>query len=441
MLPGLEATINSQRFMLDRKSPPEFHTIKKINVPGAESLILDNQIPVFLISAGKQPVIRLEFIFKAGSWYELLPGASYFATKMLSEGTSRLNSAEISNEVEKFGAHLDLSSSLDYVVVTLECLTKHLKNLLPLLRELIYDSSFPEHELLILKNIKSQQVKVNKEKTSILASVKFRENLFGLTHPYGRDLSVEDIQNLRISDVIDFYNDNFKGEFEIVVSGKPDQDTVKLINENFGQRNLTSLRNADLNRLANSAQEKTAIVQKSKSVQSSIRLGKKLFQKNHADLIDTLVLNEILGGYFGSRLMKNIREEKGYTYGISSSVITLKNEGFFIIGTDVNKENTQNTIDEIFKEIKVLQEENVPDEELETVKSYMIGSFIADINTPFALSDKFKSVHLNGMDYDYYDRYIERINNITAEELRDIAKRHFAIDTMYTVVVGGGIVA
>lgn len=423
--------------MLDRKSPPEFQRIKKINIPGAESFTLNNKIPVFLISAGKQPVIRVEFIFKAGSWYDSLPGASYFATKMLSEGTSKLNSAEISNEVEKFGAHLDLNSTLDYVVITLECLTKHLKNLLPLVQELIYDSSFPEHELLTLKNIKSQQIKINREKTSILASIKFRETLFGLTHPYGKDLSVEDINNLRTSDVIDFYNGNFKGDFDIVVSGKPDTDTINLINENFGQRKLTGNRNAGLNVLTNSAQEKTAIVEKSKSVQSSIRLGKKLFQKNHPDLIDVLVVNEILGGYFGSRLMKNIREEKGYTYGISSSVITLKNEGFFIVGTDVNKENTQNTIDEIFKEIETLQKENVPEEELETVKSYMIGSFLSDINTPFALSDKFKSVHLNGMDYGYYDRYIERINNITAEDISNIARKHLAIETFYTVVVGG----
>lgn len=423
--------------MLDRKSPPEFQRIKKINIPGAESFKLNNKIPVFLISAGKQPVIRVEFIFKAGSWYESIPGASYFATKMLSEGTSKLNSAEISNEVEKFGAHLDLNSTLDYVVITLECLTKHLKNLLPLIRELIYDSSFPEHELQTLKNIKSQQIRINREKTSVLASIKFRETLFGLNHPYGKDLSVEDVNNLQTSDVIEFYNDNFKGDFDIVISGKPDSDTISLINENFGQRKLTGNRNAGLNVLANSAQEKTAVVEKSKSVQSSIRLGKKLFQKNHPDLIDVLVVNEILGGYFGSRLMKNIREEKGYTYGISSSVITLKNEGFFIVGTDVNKENTQNTIDEIFKEIETLQKENVPEEELETVKSYMIGSFLSDINTPFALSDKFKSVHLNGMDYSYYDRYIERINKITAGEIREITCKHLAIDTFYTVVVGG----
>src|SRR5690606_38831269 len=183
--------------------------------------------------------------------------------------------------------------------------------------------------------------------------------------------------------------------------------------------------------------EKLVVEEKPKNIQSSIRLGKKLFTKNHPDLIDMLILNEILGGYFGSRLMKNIREEKGYTYGISSSIITLKNEGFFIVGTDVNKENTQNTIDEIFKEIDILQSTNVPDEELETVKNYMVGSFLSDINTPFALADKFKAVHLNDMDLQFYKNFIERINTISAEDIKDIANKHLDAESLRTIVVGG----
>lgn len=423
--------------MLDRKSPPKFHRINKINIQGADFTALDNQIPVYTISAGKQPVVRIELIFKAGSWFEKVPGTSYFATKMLSEGTHRLSSAQISNEIEKFGGHLDLTSTLDYVVITLESLTKHLANLLPLLFELINNPSFPEDEFKTLKNIKAQQIRVSKEKTNILASVKFRENLFGKHHPYGKDLSVKDVENLHMSDVKEFYNRYFKGDFEIIVSGKPSADTFSLLNESFGKNSISKKGAFDTLQVIDASSEKITIVEKKKNIQSSIRLGKKLFKKNHPDIIDVLVLNEILGGYFGSRLMKNIREDKGYTYGISSSLITLKNEGFFIIGTDVNKENTQDTINEIFREIEILQNSLVPEQELENVKNYMIGSFLSDINTPFALSDKFKSVHLNGMDYSYYDKYIERINNITAEEIKNIAIKYLDKETISTVVVGG----
>ncbi len=423
--------------MLDRKSAPKFHRITKINIPDADFKALDNGIPVYTIAAGKQPVIKVEFIFKAGSWNEEAPGASYFATKMLSEGTSRLTSAEISNEIEKYGAYLDLNASMDFAVITLECLTKQVPFLLPLVHELLYDSVFPENELLTLKKIKSQQIKVNREKTSILASVKFREAIFGTSHPYGKDLTVQNVEDLKLEEVRHFYNKFLTENFEIIVSGQPTPDFHKLLNSIFGRKDLLKSTEEGLFLAENLSPDKFIVEEKKNNIQSSIRLGKKLFKKNHPDLIDMLVLNEILGGYFGSRLMKNIREEKGYTYGISSSIITLKNEGFFIVGTDVNKENTQNTIDEILKEIKILQNTPVPEEELETVKNYMIGSFLSDINTPFALADKFKSVHLNNLDLQFYQNYIARINSITADEIQQAANKHLDIDSLHTVVVGG----
>ena len=423
--------------MLDRKSAPKFHRITKINIPDADFKALDNGIPVYTIAAGKQPVIKVEFIFKAGSWNEEAPGASYFATKMLSEGTSRLTSAEISNEIEKYGAYLDLNASMDFAVITLECLTKQVPFLLPLVHELLYDSVFPENELLTLKKIKSQQIKVNREKTSILASVKFREAIFGTSHPYGKDLTVQNVEDLKLEEVRHFYNKFLTEKFEIIVSGQPAPDFHTLLNRIFGRKSLQKSEEGPLLIAEASSADKLIVEEKKNNIQSSIRLGKKLFTKAHPDLIDTLILNEILGGYFGSRLMKNIREEKGYTYGISSSIITLKNEGFFIVGTDVNKENTQNTIDEIFKEIKILQNTPVPEEELETVKNYMIGSFLSDINTPFALADKFKSVHLNNLDLQFYQNYIARINSITADEIQQAANKHLDINSLHTAVVGG----
>lgn len=421
--------------MLDRKVAPLSHKIEKINIPQAEKSILDNGIPVYFIKAGKQPVLRLELIFKAGTWFEQKKGASYFATKMLSEGTKSKTSAHISNEIEKFGAFLNLNASLDFAVITLECLAKHLERLLPLVNEIIYQSTFPEEEYVTLQNIRSQQIRVNNEKTSILASNKFRETLFGHEHPYGKDLSLADIEKLEIKDVTAFYEHYFKSPFEIVVAGLPEQNLLNALNTTFGQVALK--RNDQLFTYAQNFKTGPTLIEKESSIQSSIRIGKRLFTKDHPDLIDMLVLNEILGGYFGSRLMKNIREDKGYTYGISSAVITLKHEGYFILGTDVNKENTANTLEEIYKEIAILQTTAVPTDELNTVKNFMVGSFLSEINTPFALADKFKAVHLNGMDYSYYSHYIQRINNITPNDIKTIANKYLDKSSFSEVVVGG----
>lgn len=421
--------------MLDRKIAPPFKRVANIAIPQAKRTCLDNGIPLYYIEAGKQPVVRLEFIFKAGAWYEDNKGASYFAAKMLSEGTQQKSSAQISYEVEKFGAYLELNPTLDYSIVTLECLSKHLNNLLPLLHEILRQPTFPEDELVTLKNIKAQQTRVQNEKSSFLASKKFREAIFGEAHPYGKDLTLEDIDKLTRDDVRSFYDQYYTLPFEILISGLPDSGFIADINKIFGQTVLQKAA-ADPTYISHPISSPT-IIEKEANLQSSIRVGKKLLTKDQPDYVKLLIVNEILGGYFGSRLMKNIREDKGYTYGISSALVPLRNDGYFIIGTDVNKENTRNTLQEIYKEIEVLQTTLISDDELNTVRSFMIGSFLSEINTPFALSDKFKGVHLYGLGYDFYDSYLQTVNNITSTEIRDLAQQYLQRDTFSEVIVGG----
>lgn len=421
--------------MLDRKIAPPFKTITSIVIPQARKSLLDNGIPFYHIEAGKQPVVRLELIFKAGTWYESAKGASYFAAKMLSEGTFHKSSAEISYEVEKFGAYLDINPTLDYAIITLECLSKHLKSLLPLLYEILYQPSFPEDELATLKNIRAQQTRLQNEKSSFLASKKFREAIFGSDHPYGKDLTLEDIEKLTQHDVKAFYDQYYKLPFEIIIAGLPETTFIEDINIVFGQASLGKETVAPT--YTSQSIAGPILIEKEASIQSSIRLGKKLLAKDHPDYVKLLVLNEILGGYFGSRLMKNIREDKGYTYGISSALAPLKNDGFFIVGTDVNKENTSNTLQEIYKEIEILQTTLVPEDELNTVRSFMVGSFLSEINTPFALSDKFKGVHLYGLDYEFYNQYIQTINNITPKEIQELAQQYLQKETLMEVIVGG----
>lgn len=421
--------------MLDRNIAPPSKRVTNIAIPQAKRTSLDNGLPIYLIEAGKQPVVKLELIFKAGAWYEEKKGASYFAAKMLSEGTRHRSSAQISYEIEKFGAYLELNPTLDYSIVTLECLSKHLSSLLPLLHEILYAPTFPEDELVTLKNLKAQQTRVQNEKSSFLASKKFREAIFGDAHPYGKDLTLEDIDQLTEEDIKSFYHRYYSLPFEIIISGLPDGNFLADLNTVFGKA-IFGKQTVAPHYTPKGTTSRT-LIEKEANLQSSIRLGKKLFTKDHHDYIKLLVVNEILGGYFGSRLMKNIREDKGYTYGISSALVPLKNEGYFIVGTDVNKENTSNTLQEIYKEIELLQTSLVPEEELNTVRSFMVGSFLSEINTPFALSDKFKGVHLYGLDYEFYNHYIQTINNITPKEIQELAQQYLQKETLMEVIVGG----
>jgi zinc protease len=423
---------------LDRTIAPEFKVISHISLPETQSSVLDNGIPLHVINIGEQPVIRLEVIFDAGNWYESDPGASFLAVKMMTEGTQERTSSEISEAFDKLGAFIDMTHSSDRCGIVVYCLSRFLPEVLALVSDLIQHSVFPEKELQDLRNITLQNLRVNKEKTAYLASTALRRALYGASHPYGRSQEEETIQDLPLSSIKSHFTQFIKtAKSTVVLAGQVGLQDVGLVNQFLGQSAVT----ADFAEIDHPVKTAYAgqqvLIEKQESVQSSIRMGKRLFDRHHPDYFKMLVANEILGGYFGSRLMKNIREEKGLTYGISSSVVTLAHDGYFMIGTDVKKEFTQQTIDEIKKEIYRLQTELVGAEELQTVKNFMAGEFAGSLNTAFEVADRRKIILLDGLPADFFSQYVAQIHATTAEDIQRMATQYMRPDDMVEVVVGG----
>ncbi len=421
---------------LDRTKAPDFKLFKEFDIKEINSLVLGNNITLHYVNAGDQPVARLELIFQAGSWYENKAGQAYFTGKMLKEGTHNNDSQAISLFFDQYGAFLEINPGLDQLSVTVYGLTKYFPILVPFIKALIFDSTFPERELDILKNITLQDIKVQNKKNNVLASKLFRTALFGKNHPYGIHLEETVINDIRSEDLRDFHQSNIVDNFQIILSGKVNDAEIRLVKETFGDLSVT---NTTQNGRDYPLPVKTGsqTVKKSDSLQSSVRLGKVLFPKKHPDYPKFLVVLEILGGYFGSRLMRNIREEKGYTYGIHASMVNLIKEGYLIIGTDVKKSFTKATIEEIHKEIDILQNTPVPDDELETVKNYMLGTFQSSITTPFSLAEKFKTVHFYGLNYQFYRDYLASIKNINQQDIIELSQKYLQIDSLAEVIVGG----
>lgn len=427
----------------DRTQPPAFQAIQEIRLPPLEQHTLDNGIPLHLISVKQQPVLRLECVFDAGAWYEQpapadRPGTAFFAVKMLAEGTASRSSAQISEYFDRYGAFVELNSGPDRASIVVYCLTKFLPDILPLLRELLNEPTFPQKELDELRNITLQNLRVNYEKNAYVAGVLFREKLFGLNHPYGRSQRPEAIEQLTRDGVVDFYERAIRNRpFQLVLAGQASENEVMLINQALGQ---LPVRTDPLSAFTGGLPVDDALpvlAEKPDSIQSSIRLGRRLFTRSHPDFFKMLVTNEILGGYFGSRLMKNIREEKGFTYGISSNMPSFRRDGYFLIGTDVNKENTQQTLDEIRKEIHVMQAEPVLADELETVKNYMAGEFVGSLNTPFEIADRYKVILLDDLPADFLTTYIQRVRAVTPTDIMETATRYLSQADLREVIVGG----
>jgi predicted Zn-dependent peptidase len=173
------------------------------------------------------------------------------------------------------------------------------------------------------------------------------------------------------------------------------------------------------------------------ALQSSIRLGIKSINRKNKDYFKFSIMNTLLGGFFGSRLQKNIREEKGFTYGISSSLVPMYRSGYWAVGTDVKNENVAETISEVKKEMQILKDELVSEEELSLVKNYLMGSFTGELTQAFDIAEKVKIIELEGLDADYYDQFQDQIFSCTPSEIRDLANKYLDPSKLTEVVVGG----
>jgi len=422
---------------LDRKIQPNIKLLNNIQLLQPEVIHLDNDVPVYLINAGTQDLVKIEFIFNAGKWHEQEVLASRFTNKMLKEGTESFSSNEIAEKIDFYGAHLQLSSEKDNAYITLYCLNKHLHQLFPVLEEILFQPIFPEKELQILTQNLKQEFVVNSEKVKYVASWKFNEVLFGKDHPYGRLATVEDFDHINQAMLKKFHQEKYgTNNCKIIVAGKIPKNLVGMLNKHIGNHN-NSVREQSIHpHKVDTQANLTSHIVKENAIQSAIRIGKILFNKKHADFPKLKVLNTVLGGYFGSRLMTNIREDKGYTYGIGSILLSLQKSGYFYITSEVGADVTEQALDEVYKEITKLQEEKIPEQELNLVKNYMLGSFLHSIDGPFALSESIRGLIEYDLHNNYYENFINIIRNISSEELRDLAYNYLEKESLYQLKVG-----
>ncbi|WP_276373215.1 pitrilysin family protein [Chryseolinea sp. H1M3-3] len=419
--------------MLDRTIAPPFQRSTSFELIQPEKKTLKSGAEAYFVLGGTQEVSKVEIIFPAGRWVEKVWGAAYFASNLLSKGTKKKTSFEIAHLLDLYGAHLEIHPGLDHISVSIYLLNKNFEPAISLFLELLTESVLVQPEIDLLKSIYLQNLKVNYEKTSFQASRLVRKNLFGEGHPYGKELDEADVEKVDRDSLLEHYNEFFK-KATILVSGKVSEKNQRIIENAFSSFEFNKIDRIDFtNKDLNYTRH---VVAKEGSVQSSIRLAKRAISKTRPDYADALFLNHILGGYFGSRLMKNIREDKGLSYGISSSLHSLKHDGYLVIGADVNNENVELTFDEIAKELKRVRTEKIGEEELDIARNHFIGSLQLEITTSFAHADKIKNMVLFSLSPQYYQNMISRVGAITAEELLEVANRYFQEDSFVEIAVG-----
>ncbi len=424
--------------MLNRKQAPQFKTIDSIAIQHAQNFTLNNGIQVYTIDAGSQDLTRIEFIFKAGMYYQDAPLIASAAGALIENGTAKYSANQISDSIDFYGSFFETSVSQDYASLALFSLNKHLESTLVFVEELIKNATYPQEEIDTYLINKKQKFLVNSQKVDVLARRIYSELLFGKTHPYGLEVKAEDHDNTKRDSIVNFFKTHYThSNCTIIVSGKLPENLQTVLNNHFGKEKWGVASNIEKAYMpAQTTTQNIHYVEKPDAVQSAIRMGRKLFNKTHPDYFNFQVLNTIFGGYFGSRLMANIREDKGYTYGIGSGLASLAHDGYFFISTEVGSDVTKDALKEIYKEIDVLQNDLVSADELETVKNYILGQFLRSVEGPFSLADKFKGVWEFGLDYSYYDNYFNAVKSVTSQQIRDLAGKYLQKKDVIELVVG-----
>jgi zinc protease len=427
--------------VLNRLSPPPTHPLTTIVLPTPTVQHLPNGARLHLLANDAQPVLRLQVVLPAGKRQEPLPGLSQLTARMLTEGTATRTARQVADTVAFYGASLDCEAGPDRATLTLYCLARHLPTLLPLVAEVLATPTFPAEEMRQMQTRISQNMRVERQKISYRASEELNRQLFGEESAYGKPFDEAAFNQLTTEDLRAFHAAAYApAGAELFLSGDINAYASEVA-ASLGQwqpvAGAVAVATMPPAAAPLSAPSSVITVPMEGTIQASLRVGRRWPALTEAQTPELLLLVKVLGGYFGSRLMRNIREDKGFTYGIQASVVAREQAASLVIGTDVNGESADATRREIAFELARLQAEPLGDDELETVKNYTLGKLLGETTTVFEQADRYRYVLLQGLRPDYYAELVRRTQAATADELLTLARTYLSPADMLTVVAGG----
>jgi predicted Zn-dependent peptidase len=417
-------------------TPPLIQEIEEVKIPQPIIHQLKNGITVYDTRLGTEEVIKLEIIIHDSRPFEKKHLVSRIAGQLLKDGAGNKSGKDIAETLDYFGATLNVSTNLDYTSISLYTLKKYFDDLMPLVNLLLTEPTFPEKEL-------DQNIKRNKHKLAFDLSkndvVGYRlitEKIFGSEHFYGFNSTPEMYESISREDLKSHF-ESFYGSnhCQIFIAGKTDDQIIKVLDDTIGR---------SLGKKPEFHLPKTTLAPKSGfyktsiegSLQSAIRIGCRTFNRNHPDYNGLFVLNTILGGYFGSRLMTSIREDKGYTYNIYSMLDPMRFDGFFFIGTEVGNEFVEQAIKDIYIEMDKLCTEPLGAEEYLMMRRYLLGNMLTMLDGPFNVEDVIRNMLAEDTPLSHFDELVHTIKNITPQEIMELACKYFDRKKMWEVIVG-----
>ncbi|WP_209330241.1 M16 family metallopeptidase [Lunatimonas salinarum] len=422
--------------MPDRRNAPPFQIPDQIELREPERKTLGNGIPMYFIRTPQVDAVRLEIMMPSVGLPVSLENSlvPFFTLNMLLEGTREMNSSKLDDFFDYFASEVEIHTGYEQQGLSLLTTRKHFREVLPVFRSLFTEATFPEKELQKRKSQKKLTINLQFDQTGARGNQLIRRVLFGENHPFGFISDEDHVDAVTKESIHEYYDQYFRVSPEIFVTGNLGDRELLEIERNFGDLPFGEGNYATI--AFDTFPEKRLVETRPSAVQSSIRLGKILVPKSNPDFFALMIANTALGGYFGSRLVKNIREEKGYTYGISSFLGSLRSTDYWMVLADIKMGFAEQTIEEIYRELELLSSVPMDEDEQTKVKNYLIGNLLSQFSSPFDLMTRFKRVHLQGLDYSFYEKQLHYIKTFSAKEIMVKSKTYFNPETIKEVIVG-----
>lgn len=433
--------------LLDRSNPPKTGKPKDVHFPEYFEKTFGNGIKLFVITDSRLPIVTSRFVFKTGASadeYEMKnkSGLASITSELLTKGTGKLNATEIAEQIDYHGAVISTGCDYDATYISSGSLKKYFPNIFELNSELLLDSIFSENELQREKYHLINSLISCYDDGEYLAERVFKKFVYK-NSPYANNIDgvISSVKNIEREDVINFYK-NFLTPSNLLIALVGDitpDEAINAIEGKFNNWNSSGNKGVEVPKIENSQTTKSYIFDRKGAVQSNIRLGHLGIERNNPDFVKISVMNTLLGGFFTSRINKNLREVNGYTYGARSYFSWKKYQGDFSVETDVKNNLTAKAIKEIISEINKIKKDFVTAEELESVKNYLSGNFPLQLETPNAIATKILNLDLYELEKDFYDTYISKINSVTINDVKEVAEKYLHPDNLTIAIAGNPV--
>ena len=413
---------------------PDIIIPDSVVMPRTEEHTSANGVKIYTLNSNDFEVVRFTFVFRAGSSMQHKPFTASTTSNMLAEGSTTLSAQQIADELDFYGSYFDVNIDRDYVYISFATLSKFFEQTLRVAREIILRPAFSSKELRTYCSKRKQGLAIERKKIDVQSRELFGKALFGDEHPYGISADESLYDDITREDIVALYEELYTADnCFMVCSGNIDEAVIggmKEIAEALPKGKAT------LPEFPATVTTHKVYKEVESAVQSSIRIGRLLFPRTHPDFVGMQVVATVLGGYFGSRLMQNLREMHGYTYGVMAAMINFEKEGYLAIATQVTRDHTEDALREIYYEIERLRTELIDEEELQLAKNMMIGEILRILDGPFGIADVTIENIMCGMDNSSTEKNVELINAITPEEVQRLAAKYLCREDLVEVVVG-----